>query len=108
VDREQATDVRSILPPDLPALVLLNNAHAQELSLVSEEGLRALIAAAALARASGVVGAPDAFLLAFDEATKPQGPNHAWFLARLAKFLYVDRGCVAPPAAPTWTGEDTL
>jgi predicted GNAT superfamily acetyltransferase len=32
--------------------------------------------------------------LMIDEQTPAQGPNHAWFLARHARFLYVDRVCV--------------
>jgi predicted GNAT superfamily acetyltransferase len=46
----------------------------------------------------GPVGQPDAFLIAFDQAAPAQGPNHAWFLARRPRFLYVDRICVHPQA----------
>jgi len=92
------TTVRPIEPLDLPALLALNNAHATELSEVDEAGLARLLASAAYAAAIGAAGAPDAFLLAFDHATAPQGPNHAWFLARNERFLYVDRVCVEPRA----------
>ncbi|TMA23491.1 MAG: GNAT family N-acetyltransferase, partial [Deltaproteobacteria bacterium] len=83
---------------DLPALLALNNAHAIELSLVDEEKLRRLLGVAALATAIGPRARPDAFLLAFDHDAPPQGPNHAWFLARHPRFLYVDRVCVDPRA----------
>lgn len=86
--------VRPIAPEDLPSLLALNNAHALELSLVDAEKLLELLSAAALATAIGPAGDPDAFLLAFDHRTPPQGPNHAWFLDRHARFLYVDRVCV--------------
>ena len=36
------------------------------------------------------------FLLAFDETTPAQGPNHTWFLDRRAPFLYIDRVVVSP------------
>jgi hypothetical protein len=95
---DQPEPVRSVAPADLPALLALNNAHAVELSLVDAAKLQALLSAAALAIALGPVGAPHAYLLAFAEDTPVQGPNHAWFLARHARFLYVDRVCVAPEA----------
>jgi uncharacterized protein len=60
--------------------------------------LRRLLGVAALATAIGAPGKPDAFLLAFDHDTPSQGPNHAWFLARRPRFLYVDRVCVDPRA----------
>jgi predicted GNAT superfamily acetyltransferase len=88
------TQVRPIEPADLPAILALNNAHAREISLIDEGGLARLLASATHAAAIGAVGAPDAFLVAFDQDTPSQGPNHAWFLARLPRFLYVDRVCV--------------
>jgi predicted GNAT superfamily acetyltransferase len=86
--------VRSLEALDMPAVLALNNAHAAELGAVDPEKLRRLVAFAALATAVGPSGDPDAFLLAFDERTPAQGPNHAWFLGRHARFLYVDRVCV--------------
>ena len=89
---------RSIQSADLPALLALNNAHGQELGLTDRAGLARFLACAAHARAIGPAGDPDAFLIAFDHATPAQGPNHAWFLARHPRFLYVDRVCVAERA----------
>jgi uncharacterized protein len=86
--------VRPLEAVDLPAVVALNNAHAAELGLVDAGRLARLFAVAALATAIGPSGDPDAFLLAFDERTPAQGANHGWFLARHARFLYVDRVCV--------------
>jgi predicted GNAT superfamily acetyltransferase len=85
---------RSIEPADLPAVLLLNNEHATELSLVDGQRLAAMVHIAALALAVGPVGRPDAFLIAFAEDVPVQGPNHAWFLARGKRFVYVDRVCV--------------
>ncbi len=89
---------RAIEAADLPALAALHELHADEIGRADEPRLRALLASAALARALGPAGDPDAFLLAFDERTPPQGPNHAHFLARGGSFLYVDRVCVHPRA----------
>jgi predicted GNAT superfamily acetyltransferase len=90
--------MRPIEQADLRAIVALNNAHEQELCATDEQGLTRLLAHAAHARVVGEVGKPAAFLIAFDHATPPQGPNHAWFLARHSRFLYVDRVCVARSA----------
>jgi predicted GNAT superfamily acetyltransferase len=90
----KAPAVRPIRTVDLAAILALNNAHAREISLLDEGGLARLLASATLATAIGSAGAPDAFLVAFDHDTPPQGPNHAWFLARHPRFLYVDRVCV--------------
>jgi len=89
---------RSIVEDDVPAIAALNNAHPAEIGLVDEPKLRQLLAAAALATALGPPGDPDAFLIALDERVPVQGPNHAWFLARGGRFLYVDRVCVHPRA----------
>lgn len=40
----------------------------------------------------------EAFLLALDQDAPAQGPNHAWFQARLRHFAYVDRVVVAAAA----------
>jgi uncharacterized protein len=90
--------MRSIEPTDLGAILALNNAHGRELGLTDEQSLSGFLDRAAHARAVGEPGAPVAFLIAFDHATPPQGPNHAWFLARHPRFLYVDRVCVAAAA----------
>jgi len=90
--------VRPAAPEDLPGLLALNNAHAVELSLLDAEKLRRLLGVASLATAIGPPAQPNAFLLAFDHDTPPQGPNHSWFLARHPRFLYIDRVCVEPRA----------
>jgi len=98
VDAAAGIVVRAVAPEDSLALLVLNNAHAVELSLLDAEKLRHLLDVASLAAAIGAPGRPDAFLLAFDHDTPPQGPNHSWFLARHPRFLYVDRVCVDPRA----------
>jgi predicted GNAT superfamily acetyltransferase len=86
--------MRAIEPADLPGLLALNNAHSIEVGAVDEAKLRAFLSASVLSIAAGPPGHPEAFLIAFDHGTPAQGPNHAWFLARLPQFFYVDRVCV--------------
>ena len=80
---------------DLPRLLVLNNAHATELSWLEPERLAQLIDRAFLARA--IAGA-EAFLLAFDQDAEYDSPNFLWFRARYARFVYVDRIVVVPAA----------
>ena len=85
--------IRAFTRDDLPAILALNNAHAAEVNALTAEVLEALVAVAAHAR---VVDGGHGFLLAFSERTPVQGPNHAWFAARHAAFLYNDRLVTAP------------
>lgn len=66
----------------------LNNRHATELSLLTLDGLKALIARASYARwCPGETG----FLIALDERADYPNPNFEWFRARFPHFAYVDR-----------------
>ena len=87
--------IRPLTAADLPAVLALNNAHANEVNALSADALAALVAVAAHA---AVVEGGLAFLIALDERTPPQGPNHAWFLTRQPAFVYIDRVVVAPAA----------
>lgn len=80
---------------DEAAILALNNAHAVETSLLTPEGLRALLAAAYRAR---LVPPAQAFSIAFDQSGSDQHPHLNWFRARNAKFVYVDRVVVAEAA----------
>lgn len=88
-------DVKTLGERDLAHLIALNNDHAVELSLVTADSFRALLAEAWLALAP-----PDnaALLLVFDQDAAIKGPNFDWYKARHARFLYVDRVAVAPAA----------
>ena len=88
-------EIRNITAADVPALLALNNAEAERVNALTEEGLKSLLASAFAAR---ITKDGQAFLIAFDHATPPQGPNHAWFTARESYFAYVDRVVVAPAA----------
>jgi uncharacterized protein len=86
-------EIRNITPADVPALLALNNAEAERVNALTTEALEGLLSRAFAARMT-VDG--QAFLIAFDHATPPQGPNHAWFTARESYFAYIDRVVVAP------------
>ena len=74
-------------------LVLLNNAHAKELSFAGPERLAHLVREAFLACR---IGEADALLIAFDQYADYDSPNFLWFGSRLERFVYVDRIIVAP------------
>lgn len=85
--------IRDIELADLPRLLALNNDHAAEVNALTDDRLARLVDVAAAAR---VIEGGLGFLVAFDETTAPQGPNHAWFIGRHAAFVYVDRVVIAP------------
>ncbi len=70
------------------ALLVLNNAHAVELSWLEPGQLRKMISEAFCARR---VGSVNAFLLAFDQDADYDSPNFLWFRARYRRFVYIDR-----------------
>jgi uncharacterized protein len=78
-----------------PAVLALNNEHAEELSLLETEQLSKLVADAFYARR---IGDLEAFLLAFDQDADYDSPNFLWFKARYPRFVYVDRIAVSPAA----------
>jgi len=76
-------------------LLVLNNAHAQELSRLEPKRLQHLVKQAFLARR---IGNLDAFILALDQDARYDSPNFLWFRARYPRFVYVDRVVVASSA----------
>jgi predicted GNAT superfamily acetyltransferase len=89
-------DIRDATEADLPALLALNNAEAEAVNAWDAAGFAALMRRGVCRLMAG--DPPAGFLLAFSHATPAQGPNHAWFLGREPRFLYVDRVVVAPAA----------
>jgi predicted GNAT superfamily acetyltransferase len=87
--------IRALTSGDLPAVLVLNNTHAVEVNALTADALAALVAVAAHAL---VVDGGLGFLIALNERTPVQGPNHAWFLARYPEFLYIDRVVVTREA----------
>jgi uncharacterized protein len=88
-------NVRAIEDKDLAYVLGLNNEHTVEVNALTARELSQLVQVAA---AASIVESGLGFLLAFDETTPVQGPNHAWFIARYPAFLYIDRVVVSPAA----------
>jgi predicted GNAT superfamily acetyltransferase len=84
-----------IRPEDEPAVLALNNQHAEELSWLDPERLSELVGAAFYARRNGAL---EDFILAFDQDAAYDSPNFQWFRARYPRFVYVDRIAVAASA----------
>jgi predicted GNAT superfamily acetyltransferase len=85
-----------LLPNDTNEVILaLNNAHAQELSLLDAAKLSAMIGNAFHAVSAGDA---DAFMIAFDQDGDYDSPNFLWFRERYQRFVYVDRIVVDPAA----------
>lgn len=87
--------IRDITDADIPALLALNNSEAEAVNELTRDAFEGRLRSAYAAR---MLTDGTAFLLAFDHATPPQGPNHAWFTARESYFAYVDRVVVATEA----------
>lgn len=92
-------DIRAIERGDAgrerPLLLALNNAHAEELTLLTPEALSALMAQAYLTLRAGD---RDGFLIALDQGAEYDSQNFLWFRERFDRFVYVDRVAVAPHA----------
>ena len=84
---------QSIVDRIAPAVLALNNAHAEELSYLNAAQLASLIRQAFYVRR---IGDGDAFLIAFDQNAAYDSPNYLWFLQRYTRFAYIDRVAVAP------------
>ncbi len=77
------------------ALLDLNNAHAVELSVLTEAAFARLAGLAFHARQAGEA---DAFLIALDQDADYDNPNFRWMRSRFERFVYVDRVVVAARA----------
>ena len=86
--RSRVVLTRDIDEAALPSALTLNNANAAELSLKSEDGFRALLAAAFYSRCTEQ---REALLIAFDQDADYQGESFLWFRSRYPRFVYVDR-----------------
>jgi predicted GNAT superfamily acetyltransferase len=81
-------------PRDQPALLALNNLHANELSHLTADRFAYLLSHAFWSRHIAI----QAFILTFDEHAAYDSPNFQWFRARYDHFIYIDRVVVAPSA----------
>lgn len=85
---------------DADAVLALNNANQVETSLLDRASLDRLLRASGFAKAAAQAAgkAPDAFAIAFTEASGHDNDNLAWFRGRHDRFVYVDRVVVAEHA----------
>ncbi len=96
-DQEDQKDAAEpALPTDVAASDLvwihaLNKVHEVELSPLTPDGLKALVASATYARA--LEGG--AFLIGFDQNASYDSPNFIWHRDRFDRFLYIDRIAVS-------------
>jgi len=90
--------IHALGPSHLKSMLALNNAHAQETSLLNEASLTALVNMAFYGR--GVDRGTIALLIAFDQDAQYDNVNFRWFKQRyencdLKNFVYVDRVIVS-------------
>lgn len=83
--------ILNLVDLDLTALTTLNNHHARETSLLSEEQFVNMIQMAFYARGFGPALTPAALLIAFDQKAPYENPNFQFFRGRHRRFIYVDR-----------------
>lgn len=76
-------------------LLALNNAHAEQTSLLDPTRLQQMIAGAFQV---AMIGEIECFLIAFDQDAGYDSPNFLWLRARHDRFVYVDRIVTAPEA----------
>jgi predicted GNAT superfamily acetyltransferase len=83
--------VRDAQAEDFDTIVELNAAVVQQTSPMDLARLHELAQLASHHTVAEVEGRVVAFLLAMRERAQYQNDNYAWFAARFAQFLYVDR-----------------
>ena len=86
--------LRAPIPPDLAAMLALNNEHRKETSELDGAKLHALVVQGFHVGVRN--GGRDAFLIAFDQDAISASPNFQWFKSRYKRFVYIDRVIVAP------------
>ena len=90
------TTLEPIVPEAHEAILALNSAHVEELSLLDMAALVTLLDGAFFAKR---IGELEAFIIALDENhASYASPNYRWFQDRMARFVYVDRIVVAADA----------
>ncbi len=89
------TLLRAPRSSDEPALLALNNAHAEETSLLEAGALTDLLRISYRTR---VAPDCDGLCIALNQDAPYRNPNFAWFASRHERFVYVDRIIVAASA----------
>jgi len=89
--------------PNIAVILALNNANAEETSLLDEAGMANLLRAAFFAR--GTDRGSTALLIALDHNAAYVNPNFQWFKERRSSFVYIDRVIVAQSSRGQGTGK---
>jgi uncharacterized protein len=90
--------IRDLTPQDHAAVLAINNATYPAMNRLDAAALAGIVAVCAYARVVEVDGQVQAFLLGLPPGADYASDNYAWFSARYADFLYVDRIAVHPAA----------
>jgi uncharacterized protein len=90
--------LRALVPADHAAVRALNDAAVPAVNALTSEALAALVDQGAYARVIADGDTLLALLLVFAPGAAYDSANYAWFSARYARFLYVDRIVVAESA----------
>ncbi|MDQ1081026.1 GNAT family N-acetyltransferase [Pseudoroseomonas cervicalis] len=93
-----------ILPAQHPALLALNNLHAEAVNALDAAGFAALCQAALWTGALWQGGRPLGFLIALQPGGPATGPNHGWMQANRPGAAYIDRVVVDAAAQGQGTG----
>jgi predicted GNAT superfamily acetyltransferase len=83
--------IRDVAQTDIAAIVALNAAEVHHTSPMDADRARYLLSLCAHARVALVEGRVAAFLMAMRAGADYRNDNFAWFAARHADYLYVDR-----------------
>jgi predicted GNAT superfamily acetyltransferase len=92
-----ALAIRDVREHDLDSVLALNNAAGPGIIPIDTARLRVLFDEAAYFRVADVDGHIGGFLVALRPDADYDSPNYAWFKARFADFVYIDRIVVARP-----------
>lgn len=92
----KAPAIQDLRLTDVPFMLPLNNAHAEETSLLDEASLAELLRLAFYAR--GVDRGATALLIALEHTAGYINPNFDWFKTHRESFIYLDRVIISRAA----------
>jgi predicted GNAT superfamily acetyltransferase len=84
-------ELRTAAASDFASILALNAAHVQQTSALDSSQLGVLAGMSAWFKVVTVDGELAAFLIALRDGAPYPNDNFAWFAARYARYLYVDR-----------------
>ncbi len=88
-------EIRNANEADFDRILALNDAEVRHTSPLDRERLGMLHRLSSYHKVVAIAGEVGAFLLAMRDGAAYENENYAWFAARFASFMYVDRIVVA-------------